>query len=115
MTFVYADPDVIRQRQTAAATVLVKLLAEQLPQAAWGITDVLDPSNPGEIDGQISEDSDDAAVTAVKAWARRLGAAPEWKTDTILEVAAPVDGITVIVWTLISQKPSSPAPVAVSS
>ncbi|MGW6498569.1 hypothetical protein [Nonomuraea angiospora] len=103
MTF--ATPAVIRERQQAAADVMLKLLALDLPAISWQFTSIqlADAEHRGELEGQLSgaHYEEPAAVrAALDAWAAHFNTTPvpQSKDSLHIYVRGVVDGVKVDVW-----------------
>ncbi|MBF8187358.1 hypothetical protein ITP53_16780 [Nonomuraea sp. K274] len=101
----WADPATIRERQTAAVTVLMTLLALDLPTPDWHIGTVYLASADRlpELEGQLSGphyETPETAQAAIDAWAAHFDATPNRRENTspFLRVKAVIDGVQVCVW-----------------
>ncbi|MGI5288073.1 hypothetical protein ACQEVF_32680 [Nonomuraea polychroma] len=103
-----------RERQLAAAKVLMALLSEDLPVASWTLYDV-----NATLNGQISVSGGtvEQRLMAVQKWADYLGAEItvtryEKRTGGSVSVTGEIDGVRIYVWSAFPKKELPKTPKA---
>jgi hypothetical protein len=95
-----------RDKQLAAAKVLVRLLSEDLPVASWTLYD-----HAADLDGQIGthQGAVEDRLAGLQRWADQLGAEInvrryEKRTGGSVSVIGYIDGVRVRVWSAFPKK-----------